>query len=146
MLSGADAAFCQLTPDLPRRLPWLPGKAPTALVVVFESTQSADPAVLHNCAPHGVLQLPARGAAVRAVLQVARSQHLFEMRLLKRIGKLDDNLRTMRSVERAKSILMANQNLSEEEAYHFLRRKAMERRVPIGSLASIIVDSEELLG
>lgn len=146
MLSGVDVAFCQFTSDLPQRLPWLPGKAPTALVVVLESSQAADPAVLHNCAPHGVIQLPARPAAVQAVLQVARSQHLFETRLLRRIEKLDENLRTMRSVERAKSILMASRKISEEEAYHFLRRKAMERRVPIGSLATIIVDSEELLG
>jgi len=146
VLSGVDVTFCQLTSDLPQRLPWLPGKATSALIVVLESTQMADPGVLHNCAPHGVLQLPARPAAVRAVLQVARSQHLFETRLLSRIEKLDENLRTMRSVERAKAILIAKHKLSEEEAYHFLRRKAMERRVSIGALASIIVDSEEILG
>ena len=46
-----------------------------------------------------------------------------------RIDKLDETLRSFRSVERAKSILMEKRNLDEEEAYHFMRRQAMSQRV-----------------
>ncbi len=52
----------------------------------------------------------------------------------------------MRSVERAKAILMRNRKLSEGDAYHYLRSQAMERRVTIGALANAIVDSQDLLG
>ncbi|MCA1397960.1 ANTAR domain-containing protein, partial [Bradyrhizobium sp. BRP56] len=44
------------------------------------------------------------------------------------IEKLDDNLRSMRTVERAKAILMATRQMPETEAYGFIRRQAMERR------------------
>jgi AmiR/NasT family two-component response regulator len=63
-----------------------------------------------------------------------------------RIDKLDENLRNMRSVERAKSIIMLRNNVNEEEAYQFLRRQAMTKRVSIGAIANAIVDSQELLG
>jgi len=156
-----DVLFCQLTDDLPRRLPWLPGKPPMALVVVLPTGEGAQgpgqgpgqwqgqfqsmAQALRNCAPHGVLQLPASDLLVHAVLQAAREQFLYAGRMQRRIDKLDENLRTIRNVERAKSILIASRKLSEEEAYGFLRRKAMERRVSIGALASLIVDSEDLL-
>jgi AmiR/NasT family two-component response regulator len=84
--------------------------------------------------------------SVLASLFLGHDHFLYECRLRGRIEKLDDNLRTMRSVERAKAILMQTRSVSEEEAYHYLRRQAMERRVTIGSLANAIVDSQDLLG
>jgi len=52
----------------------------------------------------------------------------------------------MKTIERAKVIVMQNKNLNEEEAYKQLRLRAMQRRVTIGALASSIVDSQDLLG
>lgn len=142
----ADILFCQLTADLPRRLPWLPGAPPMALVVVLPGAGGPLPLqVLRNCAPHGVLQLPCSEVLAEAVLHMAHEQFLYAGRMQRRIEKLDDNLRTIRNVERAKAILISSRRLSEEEAYGFLRRKAMERRISIGALASLIVDSEDLL-
>lgn len=140
-----DVLFCQLSEDLPGRLPWLPGKPPMALVIVLPAREPLDAAALRNCAPHGVLQLPVGGAIVEAVLGLAREQFLYAGRMQRRIEKLDENLRNIRNVERAKAILIGSRRLNEEEAYAFLRRKAMERRVSIGALASLIVDSEDLL-
>ena len=37
------------------------------------------------------------------------------------------------------------ENLSEEEAYNFLRKQAMEKRVTIGAVAAAVIDSHELL-
>ena len=82
----------------------------------------------------------------KSTLALARGHFLYERRLRGRIEKLDESLRTMRSVERAKSLLMRLKNVSEEEAYNYLRRQAMERRVTIGAVASAIIDSYELLG
>ncbi len=77
---------------------------------------------------------------------MARNLFRYECRLRRRIDKLDENLRTMRSVERAKRILMGSRGLTEEEAYNYLRKQAMDRRASIGALATAIVDSQELLG
>lgn len=139
-----DVLFCQLGEDLPRRLPWLPGRPAMALVAVLPREAPLQAEALRNCAPHGVLELPASPAMVEAVLQTAREQFLYAGRMQRRIEKLDENLRTIRAVERAKAILIGSRRLSEEEAYGFLRRKAMERRISIGALASLIVDAEDL--
>ena len=144
--SQFDAIFCTLSDDLPQRLPWIPGEPASALVVVDPGTGALDLKLLHNCAPHAVLHYPSTGRAVQASLAVGCSHFLYEKRLRGRIDKLDESLRTMRSVERAKSLLIRLKNVSEEEAYNYLRRQAMERRVTIGAVASAIIDSYELLG
>lgn len=141
-----DAIFCALTDDLPQRLPWIPGEPAAALIVVDGGEGALDLKLLHNCAPHAVLHYPSTGRSMQASLAVARSHFLYERRLRGRIDKLDESLRTMRSVERAKSLLIRIKNVSEEEAYNYLRRQAMERRVTIGAVASAIIDSFELLG
>jgi len=51
----------------------------------------------------------------------------------------------VRLVERAKTLLIRLKNLSEEEAYNFLRKQAMEKRVTIGAVAAAVIDSHELL-
>lgn len=140
-----DAIFCALSNDLPQRLPWIPGEPASALIVVDPGDGALDLKLLHNCAPHAVMHYPSTGRAVQTSLALARSHFLYERRLRGRIDKLDESLRTMRSVERAKSLLIRVKNVSEEEAYNYLRRQAMERRVTIGAVASAIIDSYELL-
>lgn len=140
-----DCVFSVLLRDLPQRLPWLPGMAHSALTVLLPASGAVDLKLLRNCAPHSVLHLPANEGAVQVSLMMARDHFSYERRLNARIDKLDENLRTMRAVERAKAILMSTRGISEEEAYHFLRLQAMSKRVSIGALSTAIIDSHELL-
>ena len=112
-----DVIYCDLLNDLPQRLPWLPGKPDAALVVIAAATQSLDLKLLHNCAPHAVVHQPVTAQAVLASLLVGRGHFLYERRLRGRVDKLDDNLRTMRSVERAKAILMQSRSISRSEEH-----------------------------
>lgn len=141
-----DVVLCEVCPDLPSRLPWLPGVASAAFILVLPAGQGPDLDLMYKCAPHAVLHLPARWEVVLSCLAIARSQFLYERRLRGRVDKLDDILRSFRTVERAKAILIESKKISEEEAYRFLRRTAMEKRVSIGSLATTIIDSQDLLG
>jgi len=141
-----DVVYCDLLDDLPQRLPWLPGEPAATLILVVDPFKPVDLDLVHKCAAHAAVYQPATAAAVLTSMLVGRSHFLYERRLRGRISKLDDNLRTMRSVEQAKAILMRSRSLSEEEAYHYLRCQAMERRVTIGILANAIVDSQDLLG
>jgi AmiR/NasT family two-component response regulator len=143
---GVDVIFCELMADLPRCLPWIPGQPLAALVVVTSATQMPALKLLRDCAPHAVLHRPFTSATVLTSLTIARAQFLYEQRLRARIDKLDDTLRSFRSVERAKGILMEKQNLDEEEAYHFMRRQAMNQRVSVGAIAAAIIDSHDILG
>jgi AmiR/NasT family two-component response regulator len=49
------------------------------------------------------------------------------------------------NIQRAKSILMNAQGLTEEEAHQTIRRKAMSKRVPIEEMALAIINANELL-
>ena len=142
----ADILFCELAPELPHCLPWVPGQPSAALVAVMPAVQAPDLKLLRNCAPHAVLHRPFTAATVLTSLALGRAQFLYERRLRSRIDKLDETLRAFRSVERAKTILMQRRKLDEDEAYHFMRRQAMNRRVSISAVAAAIVDSHDVLG
>lgn len=139
-----DVLFCDLAPGLPDRIPWVPGEPKAALVAVIPRSPPPDLALLANAAPDAVLHKPFAPNAVVTSLLIARNQFRYGQRLRGRIEKLDETLRTMRSVERAKAIIMSTRGLREDEAYHFLRRQAMARRVPISAVAAAIVDSHEI--
>jgi AmiR/NasT family two-component response regulator len=142
----ADVIFSELGPDLPHCLPWVPGQPTAALVAVTPAVLAPDLKLLRNCAPHAVLHRPFTANTVLTSLALARAQFLYERRLRSRIDKLDETLRAFRSVERAKTILMQTRKLDEDEAYHFMRRQAMNRRVSISAVAAAIVDSNDVLG
>jgi AmiR/NasT family two-component response regulator len=127
-------------------LPWIPGDARSALVVIVPATEPIQAERLSHATPNAVLSRPFTPNAVLSSLVLARSQFEYERRLRSKIEKLDENLRSMRTVERAKAILMATRQMPETEAYGFIRRQAMDRRVSASAVAAAIVDSFELLG
>lgn len=143
---AVDAMFCELAPELPQCLPWVPGQPTAALVAVTQAVQMPPLKLLRDCAPHAVLHRPFTTGTVLTSLAVARAQFLYEQRLRTRIDKLDETLRAFRSVERAKHILMEKRQLDEEAAYHFMRRQAMSQRISIGAVAVAIIDSHDILG
>ncbi len=89
--------------------------------------------------------LPAQGMAITATISLALAQFNYTKRLRDRIERLDQNLRTIRNVERAKTILVTTKGLSEDAAYKFLRKQAMEHRTTVNAVASAVIDSYELL-
>jgi len=142
----ADVVYCEYCGDLARRLPWIPGDARSALVVIVPQAEPIQAEALSHATPNAVLSRPFTSNAVLSSLVLARSQFGYEKRLRSKIEKLDENLRSMRTVERAKAILMATRQMPETEAYSFIRRQAMDRRVSASAVAAAIVDSFELLG
>ena len=143
---NADVVLCDLIPGLASRLPWIPGKPTSALIVLIPSPVAGiDLEQLRKCSPHATLHSPYGPQAVVAALTVARSQFAYEGRLHSRIDKLDENLQVIRAVERAKSIMMVERNMREEEAYRYLRTQAMARGVSIGTVAAAVVESHRVL-
>ncbi len=143
---AVDVMLCELVPELPQCLPWVPGQPTAALIVVAQAVQMPQLKLLRNCAPHAVLHRPFTTGTVLTSLAIARAQFLYEQRLRTRIDKLDETLRSFRSVERAKNILMEKRKLDEEAAYHFMRKQAMNKRISIGVVAAAIIDSHGILG
>lgn len=144
--ADSDVVYCEYLPDLASRLPWIPGDARSALVVILPASDPVHPMALAHATPDAVLSRPFTSNSIAASLILSRSQFRYEQRLRAKIERLDDNLRSMRMVERAKAILMTTRRMHESEAYAFIRRQAMDRRVSTSVVAATIVDSFELLG
>ena len=93
--TDADVVYCEYMPDLARRLPWIPGDARSALVVILPATEAIQVEALCHATPHAILPRPFTANAVLSSLVLARSQFGYERRLRSKIEKLDDNLRSM---------------------------------------------------
>ena len=84
-------------------------------------------------------------ARLDSIVEVALAQ-FEEVQTLRR--ERDDASRKLAervTIERAKGILMKTKGLDESEAYHALRRIAMERNRKIVEMAQAVIDSASLL-
>ncbi|MCB6179948.1 ANTAR domain-containing protein [Rhodobacter sp. Har01] len=141
---GMDLLICEYFPKVAEVLPWEPGEAGAALVLLLPQSGLHDPAEIAAAAPHGVVSRPFTAPAVVAAAQVAWSQFRYEQRLRERIAQLDENLRSIRFVERAKLILMAEKGMTEPAAYRHLREMAMQQRVSVVEVADAVIRRSEL--
>jgi AmiR/NasT family two-component response regulator len=121
------------------------GSVATTIIGVVDSTSTGTLQLLRDIGPQAVLHKPFDPPAILANVVVARSNARYQKRLLGKIGKLEETLRSVRKVERAKAILMETHRLDESAAYAYLREQAMRKRVPIGVVAGAVVDSQEML-
>ena len=64
--------------------------------------------------------------------------------LLVKTRVIQEELETRKKVERAKGILMREQNLDEEQAYNLIRKASMNKRVPMKEIAEAIILAEEI--
>ncbi|CCB66784.1 conserved protein of unknown function [Hyphomicrobium sp. MC1] len=144
--TDAEIIFCDYSPNLERRLPWSIGEATAALVIMLPQTEPFSSAMLEAVTPDAVLARPFTANAVKASVIMGLSQFRYERRLRSKAAKLEENLRAMRAIERAKTIVMNMRSVSSEEAYQYIRSQAMARRVPVSNIAEAIVSSYGLLG
>jgi|FEC22Drversion2_1045045.scaffolds.fasta_scaffold00023_7 AmiR/NasT family two-component response regulator len=140
-----DVIVTDMIDGLGERLPWMPGESTATLMVLLPERGGFDRKQLLDCSPDAVLFRPFGAAEFATTLAVARNQHGYIRRLRTRIARLDENVKGIRDIERAKIILMTQRGMDEDGAYSFIRNQAMERRVTIVTLARAIVDSHELL-
>ncbi len=64
--------------------------------------------------------------------------------LLVKTKIIQDELETRKKVERAKGILMRENNFSEEEAYKLLRKSSMSKRLPMKEIAEAVILSFDI--
>jgi signal transduction protein with GAF and PtsI domain len=57
---------------------------------------------------------------------------------------IQEELEMRKKVEKAKGILMKEQNLTEEEAYNLIRKASMDRRLPMKDIAEAIILSYDV--
>ncbi|MCM8773933.1 MAG: GAF domain-containing protein [Candidatus Omnitrophica bacterium] len=64
--------------------------------------------------------------------------------LLVRTRVIQEELEARKKIEKAKGILMKEQNISEEEAYNLIRKSSMDRRMHMKYIAEAIIVSYEV--
>lgn len=120
-----------------------PAGVPFAVFSADSSSQAIEHGVRAGAAAYVVDGLQA--ARVPAILQVALARFDFISGLRSELGLAQQKLAERKFVERAKGLLMKARNLSEDEAYHTLRRMAMERNRRMGDVAKSVIEMAELL-
>jgi AmiR/NasT family two-component response regulator len=140
-----ELLFCLVDRDTRALAAALIEAADLTIIGVIDPANPHTLQLLSSLNPHGMLVRPIDPGAVLSCVAVARSIVSFQRRLRTKIAKLEERLRTVRKVDQAKAILMAQRHIDEPQAFAFLRELAMRRRVPIGRVASLVVESNEVL-
>ena len=82
---------------------------------------------------------------IKPVLDVALARFNADQRLRIELSDTKARLAERKTIERAKGLLMERHHCSEDEAYHKLRRLAMDKNLRLAELAQRMLDVADLL-
>ena len=78
-------------------------------------------------------------------IEIAMSRHQQMTSLAREVADLHERLETRKIIDRAKGILMKALNLSEPEAFSWIQRAAMDRRLTMKEVAHAVISPEAAL-
>jgi AmiR/NasT family two-component response regulator len=76
-------------------------------------------------------------------IEIAISRHTQMRSLADEVADLHDRLETRKVIDRAKGILMKALNLTEPEAFSWIQRAAMDRRITMKEVALAVIDPDQ---
>ncbi|MDA3833849.1 MAG: ANTAR domain-containing protein [Spirochaetales bacterium] len=142
---GIDAVFFVVDPETSSYFDWLGEKGELALIAIISYENPTVLEVLSDLKVHSVIVKPVRSLDILARLVTALASFKYEERLVLRIEKLDETLKTRRFVERAMKILAKNNDLPDEEAYALIRAEAMNKQITLFEMANSIINVDRLM-
>jgi two-component system, response regulator PdtaR len=113
------------------------------LAAVVLLTAFSDRALVARAAEAGAmgyLVKPVGRSDLVPALEVALARHGQMLLLEQEVGSLQEQIAARVFVERAKGELMSRLGLSEADAFQWLRKRAMDRRLPLVGVAKTILD------
>lgn len=81
---------------------------------------------------------------LKTIIEIALARFKEQQMLKDELKKTKTQLEDRKLVDRAKAILMQSQGYTEDQAYHALRKLAMDRTVSIGEMAKNVISMAEL--
>lgn len=115
-------------------------------VVTIGIVEYENPTILQTVMDAGAVAIvtkPIRATGLLTTIVMALTISRREQVVAKKLGKLEKRLGALKRVERAKSILMVRNGVSEEEAYSSIRDQAMSKRVSIDEIAVAVINASE---
>ncbi len=79
-------------------------------------------------------------------IEIAISRHLQMRTLADEVADLHERLETRKIIDRAKGILMQALNLAEPEAFSWIQRAAMDRRLTMKQVAQAVISPDAVPG
>ena len=79
-------------------------------------------------------------------IEIAISRHVQMRTLAAEVADLHERLETRKLIDRAKGILMQALNLSEPEAFSWIQRAAMDRRMTMKEVAQAVISPDAVPG
>jgi response regulator NasT len=82
---------------------------------------------------------------IKTIVEIAIARFKEQQALKEELKKTKIQLEDRKHIDRAKAILIKSQGYSEDEAYHALRKLAMDRKISLGEMAKNVIAMAELL-
>jgi len=127
-----------------RRLDEQQGESGPAVVMVTAYRQQDLIDHAAETAVDAYLLKPIAEEQLVAAIKIALARRQALHRMQSKLSSLDAKLRSRKLIDRAKGILMAQEGLTEEQAYNALRFASMNLRLPIEEIARDIVSRAEI--
>lgn len=131
--------------DQLRRLFRGQNRRPPTVIGIVEYENPSILQLLLEIGPHAVIERPIRAFGLLTQLVLARSLWLNQQDAQARVQKLERKLGGIQKIQRARLILMASQNMTEEAAYQSIRQQAMAKRMAMEDMAASIINAYEVL-
>jgi response regulator NasT len=81
---------------------------------------------------------------ITSIINVAIARFKYHQSLKNALEEACAKLEDRKQIDRAKAILIKTQSFSEDEAYHTLRKLAMDRNITLGEMAKNVIAMSEL--
>lgn len=114
---------------------------PVVMLTAFSQRELVNEA--REASVFGYLVKPVKEELLEATLDLALSRFKEWQKLQKQVQDLNATMVAREVVEKAKRVLMEQQDLSEQQAFNKIHRTSRSRRVPMQAVAQEILDRNE---
>ncbi len=112
--------------------------APVVLLTAFSQTELVERA--RDAGAMAYVVKPFTPADLLPAVEIARSRHAEIRALEAEIADINERMETRKRVERAKGLLMENMQLNEPEAFRWIQKTSMDRRLTMREVADAVID------
>lgn len=115
-------------------------------IIIFAADDTTD--TINQVAKAGISAYVVNGleaSRITGIVNIAMARFKEQQRLKIELEKTKSKLEERKLIDRAKGILIKTRGFTEDDAYHTLRKLAMDRNIAIGEMAKNVISMAELL-
>ncbi|MGZ8183576.1 MAG: ANTAR domain-containing response regulator [Methylobacter sp.] len=133
--------------DSPKKhLQYIEGLNQALPIIIFTADDTSD--TIDRIVRAGVSAYVVNGletSRINSIINIAMARFKERQRLKNELDKTKSRLEERKLIDRAKGILVKTRGFTEDDAYHTLRKLAMDRNITIGEMAKNVIAMAELL-